>query len=138
MARDAGIDCLKPAVISYREHAPPPFLSPWVRCLWELAGDARDDGAPPRLERVLPDGCMEWVFHAGEPFRIETERGLERQAPALLVGVTTRAVRLEPSRRVDVLGVRFRPGGASAFLRAPAAAWRDRVAPLEEADDRAL
>ena len=122
----------------YRERAPDPRLAPFVRCFWELRLE-RAAGEPARLERVLPDGCIEWIFHLGEPFALASPSGaLERQAHALLAGASSRAILLAPSRDADVLGVRFEPGGAAAFLRAPASEFTGRVAPLAETEDPAL
>ncbi len=123
----------------YREHRPDVRLEPFVRCLWELRTPLRERGEPAALVRVLPDGCMEWIFHLGPPFRIQEGDGrLVEQSSALLVGVTTRAVLLEPSSGGDVVGVRFHPGGARAFLRSSVGRWADRVAPLEELEDAGL
>lgn len=125
-------------MLAYHEYRPHPYLQPWVRCIWELSR-SRAPQEPLTLERILPDGCMEWVFHLGTPFRLLSASGrLERQAHALLAGVTTRGLFLEPSRDADVIGVRFRPGAAGAFLTPPPSRFIDRVAPLEEAEDRRL
>lgn len=50
----------------------------------------------------------------------------------MLVGEIRRPTIVAPSQRVDVLGVRFRIGGATAFVRAPAVALRDRMLEAEE------
>ena len=42
----------------YSEYRPHPALFPFVECLW-FASDEEPAGARP-LERVLPDGCIEW------------------------------------------------------------------------------
>jgi AraC-like DNA-binding protein len=115
----------------YREHAPDPRLAPFVSCLWEMRVGAGEPGPASHL-RALPDGCFEWVFHCAEPFRIRGEDGrLQRQAASLLAGVTTAAVVLEPSAGAEVIGVRFKPGGARAFLGGSLDRWRDRVLPIE-------
>jgi AraC-like DNA-binding protein len=122
----------------YREHRAPARLRPWVRCFWELRAE-RGPGEPARVERVLPDGCLEWIFHLGEPFALAAASGAhERQAAALLAGASTRAVLLVPSQRADVLGVRFEPGGAAPFVRPPAFSFAERIVPLAEAEDGAL
>ncbi len=111
----------------YREHQPAAPLRSFVRCIWELVADPAEEPGGA-LERVLPDGCMEWVFHLGTPFRIERAPGrLERQAHALIGGVTTRAILLEPSADAWVLGVRFEPGHAWAAAGMPARELADRV-----------
>ena len=102
-----------------------------MRCVWELVADPAEGVGGP-LERVLPDGCMEWVFHLGTPFRIERAPGqLERQAHALVGGVTTRAILLEPTPDAWVLGVRFEPGHAWAAAGLPARELVDRVVPAD-------
>ena len=100
----------------YRSYAPAPVLRPFVRTLWSLEGD---DPAPA-ADRIFPDGCMELVFHLGTPFSAWGDDGCEAEQPAaFLVGQLTRALRVRPSRRAAVVGVRFHPGGAFPFLRMP-------------------
>lgn len=105
----------------YREHRPGPALSPFVRVVWTL----EHDGAPPPADRILPDGCMELVFHLGDPFAALDRDGRAIVQPrAFLVGQMTEALRVAPSSRARVVGIRFQPGGAFPFLRAP----QDRLA----------
>jgi AraC-like DNA-binding protein len=66
--------------------------------------------------RVLPDGCLDIVVGQREAF---------------VVGAMTRPLLLPPGAGAGLLGVRFRPGMATAFLRVPAAALTDDRAPLE-------
>jgi AraC-like DNA-binding protein len=100
----------------YREHRPGPALSPFVRVLWTL----EHEGAPPPPDRILPDGCMEIVFHLGEPFAALDASGRAIVQPrALLVGQMTEALGVAPSSRARVVGIRFQPGGAFPFLRLP-------------------
>jgi AraC-like DNA-binding protein len=102
--------------MNYRTYAPAPVLRPFVRALWSLEGD---DPAPA-ADRILPDGCMELVFHLGTPFSSWDDDGREAGQPAaLLVGQQTHALRVRPSQRAAVVGVRFHPGGAWPFLRVP-------------------
>lgn len=99
----------------YEEHRPPAALSPYVECLW-LAKDEPPRG-PCEPERVLPDGCVEWIFHLAAPFsRIATNGTVRTQPATFVVGPMTAPLFLEPTGRVDTLGVRFRPGGAHPFL----------------------
>jgi len=64
---------------------------------------------------------MELVFHLGDPFR---RPGAGVQPRALVAGQITGPLFLQPTGRVRVLGVRFHPAGAAAFVREPL----DRVA----------
>jgi AraC-like DNA-binding protein len=111
-------------VLSFREHAPHPRLAAHVKCFWTLRG--RTDGAPP--ERILPDGSFELVFHLADSF----VRDAAPQPAAMWMGELRRPVLVAPSCNVDVLGVRFRIGGAAAFLRMPMRELADSILPLGE------
>ncbi|HET9315577.1 MAG TPA: DUF6597 domain-containing transcriptional factor [Vicinamibacteria bacterium] len=100
----------------YREYQPGPALAPFVRVLWTL----EHRGEAPAADRILPDGCMELVFHLGQPFRaLDGSVDAVLQPAAFLVGQMKRALRVRPSSDARVVGVRFRPGGAFPFLRRP-------------------
>jgi AraC-like DNA-binding protein len=97
----------------YRERSPSAILQPFVECIWTLNGAAREVVAQP--ERILPDGCMELIFHRGKPFR---RRG-ELQPHCFVVGQMIGPAFLQVSTRIEVVGIRFRPGGAYPFLMFP-------------------
>ncbi|HEX8451357.1 MAG TPA: helix-turn-helix transcriptional regulator [Longimicrobium sp.] len=100
----------------YLEHDPPPALAARVECLWTL----RSDGPlpAPALNRVLPDGCIDLIFDLGDRPR------------GYAVGAMTRAVPVHVAGRVEIVGVRFRPGGAALGL--PAGELTDLDAGLDE------
>src|SRR5438105_3742540 len=81
--------------MTYREHAPPAALAPYVDRLWTSRGPAG-----PRL--ILPDGCIDII--------------VDRHS-AFVVGAMTTAVLMPAGEDVDVVAVRFKPGGAAPFLR---------------------
>ena len=96
------------------ELAPPAALAPFVDRFWYRASDESDDSAGP--QRVLPDGCLDIVVGSRH---------------AIVVGAMTRPLVVPPAEGAGQIGVRFRPGRATAFLRIPAAAFTDDNAPLE-------
>jgi AraC-like DNA-binding protein len=67
------------------------------------------------VERILPDGCTEIVVNRGDPFRHEGRI----QPRTMVVGQMPRFLEIEPVGAVDLVGIRFRPGGLFPFLRAP-------------------
>lgn len=105
-------DCRGVNTSGYREFAPPPALAPWVECFW-LASGAR-----PAFE-VLPDGCVDFLFGA-----VEASDGL-------LVGAMTRPLPVAATAAADVIAVRFRPGGAHAFVGADLREFTDRTVELD-------
>jgi AraC-like DNA-binding protein len=122
----------------YVEVRPAERLAPWVRAIWSLR--SVDSGPPEgRVERVLPDGCVELVFHLREPFFARSPRGvLHRQAESLVAGPSTRPTELARGADSEVLGVRLQPGGASLLGLPQASALRDRIAPLDDLGVRGL
>jgi AraC-like DNA-binding protein len=105
----------------YREQLPDRALRHAIKCYWFLSGllDLRDD------ERILPDGCSELIFHCGDTFTQQHQAGGQEQPRTLLIGPSTQAVVVRPGRAIDVIGVRFRPGGLALCGGAPALQLRD-------------
>jgi len=99
--------------MKYTERRPSAILQPFVECIWTLNGAAREVAIQP--EGILPDGCMELILHRGTPFR---RRG-ELQSHCFIVGQMIDPVFLQVSTRIEVIGVRFHPGGAYPFLMIP-------------------
>jgi len=114
--------------MKYREWTPPPGLQDQVEAVWALSGSAGDPGEP---QRILPDGCAELILNFGDPVIQET--GGRRVQPSLMfVGQITGPLDIRPTGRVDLLGIRFRPGGAAALTPVPQHELVDRSVPLDD------
>ncbi len=98
---------------AYREQAAPQGLARWVECLWWLEIGERIAGYP-----VAPDGCLDIVY--------SREDGLRA------VGTMTAEQRFHLAAGSRIMGVRFLPGMAGAFLRTAAAELTDRQAAVED------
>lgn len=122
--RDRGPD---PSEL-YREIPPPEPLAPFVDCFWTLRAPRPLRTA--RRHRVLPDGCSDVIFDLRDP-RIgggAPRHGLR----SYVVGTMRTAIVVEHVGSIDLLGVRFRPGGAVPVTGVPAAELTGRLAPLED------
>jgi AraC-like DNA-binding protein len=93
----------------YHEYPPHPVLRPFVDRFWVRTGVS---GATAL--RILPDGCIDLM--------IDLTRG-----ELVAVGTMTRAVVFDAQHFVHLVAVRFRPGGATPFLRISADELTDRV-----------
>lgn len=114
--------------MQYCEISPKPPLNSFVECFWTLEGDGPTNGGPP--ERILPDGCVELILNFGARFLQHTNGDRVLQPRHFFVGQMTGPILISPAGRVELLGVRFHPGGTSAFLRMPMNEVTDRVAEL--------
>jgi AraC-like DNA-binding protein len=120
--------------VLYRELLPAPALRPVVRCFWHLADPACTSGV---LERIVPDGCAEIVLNRAERFvRVEGDGPARPQARELVVGQIASAIRVAPTGPVDVLGIRFEPGGLWELCGVPMHELLDRDLCLGQVDAR--
>lgn len=112
----------------YCEIKPRPPLNSFVECFWTLAGDGpAPDGTP---ERILPDGCVELILNFGARFSQHSDGRRVLQPRHFLVGQMTGPILISPTGKVELLGIRFHPGGTAAFLRMPMNELTDQVAEL--------
>jgi len=112
----------------YFESKPKLPLRHFVECFWTL--ESNDPGGIP--ERILPDGCVELILNFGDQFTEHHDNGLWRRQPFhFVVGQMTRPTLIAPTGRVDLIGVRFHPGGTSPFFRVPMMELTNQVVELE-------
>ncbi|MBN8504788.1 MAG: AraC family transcriptional regulator [Burkholderiales bacterium] len=111
-------------------HAEYPAPAEWahlVRCVWVFEGQFDE----PHDERIVADGCPELILHFGAPYSEPDAAGRwQPQAPLLLAGNLTHALRLRAQGAVGVLGIRLWPQAVTRFIEQPAPATIDRRWPL--------
>jgi AraC-like DNA-binding protein len=112
-------------------HVPRPPLNQFVELLWFHEGLNCDH----RLERVLPDGSMELIINlrdeARHVFDRVTHRPRRSYRGSWLSGPHSEFIIIDTAPDASMIGVHFRPGGASAFLGLPLDELRNSVVDLE-------
>lgn len=111
----------------YSEIRPTPPLRRFVECFWTLQGDGSVDTP---TERILPDGCVELILNFGDRFLQHFGGERKIQPRNFLVGQMTGPILISPCGTVELLGIRFQPGGTRPFLDVPAHEVTDRVVDL--------
>jgi AraC-like DNA-binding protein len=108
----------------YHEVKPKPPLAKYVECFWTLESDRitpRSQTEPAEAvqpERILPDGCVELILNFGARFQEQRDNGQQEQQPVhFLVGQMTRPMLISPNGQVELIGIRFQPGGTLPFFR---------------------
>jgi AraC-like DNA-binding protein len=110
----------------YQEYLPDPGLTRIVRCFWVSSG--RQDG----LSRILPDGCMDFIFNFGSPIiSSSASRTYRNTFTAFIVGNMTTPTLSRAERNNELLGIRFNPAGLYTLLKMPLCQFTDDVVDLE-------
>jgi len=101
-----------------------PNAAPFAQHLWEVRWDRR--GGAPQESRTIPFPSVNLTVEAGMPGEVRHGHPM----PAVLLhGVVTRTFRITLGGAGWALGVKFRPGGWSAWSGLDAAQLTDRVLP---------
>jgi AraC-like DNA-binding protein len=103
--------------MNYQTYTPIDELQPFIKCFWSL-----DDlpGEGMKRQRVIPDGCMEMIFHYGDLYRQYFEDGsFITQPRCFLFGQITTSLEIEPTGKSGVFAARFLPEGLAPFLSIP-------------------
>lgn len=117
----------------YYEIKPQPPLARFIECFWTLESDSTFPATAP--ETILPDGCVELILNFSAPFRELKQDGNEEQQPALfLVGQMTQPVAIVPTGPVQLLGIRFNPGGTAPFFPIPMHELTNQIVELNAID----
>jgi AraC-like DNA-binding protein len=112
--------------MNYCEIKPRHPLSRFVECFWTL--ESRAPSSNP--ERILPDGCVELILNFAAEFSQHTEGQRKLQPRNFLVGQMTGPILISPTGAVQLIGIRFHPGGTVPFLRLPLDEITDQVVEL--------
>ncbi|HKE18413.1 MAG TPA: helix-turn-helix domain-containing protein [Kofleriaceae bacterium] len=114
----------------FRSHSPAPPLDAFIENLWCVSDAPRHE-----RERILPSGTLELVInlHEDELRIYDPAHGLRcrRLAGAIVSGAYRRPFVIDTLEHASVIGVHFRPGGASALLGVPSGALADAHVELE-------
>ena len=112
--------------MNYCELKPHYPLRRFVECFWTLESDV----PATNPERILPDGCVELILNFGAEFSQHCEGQQKLQPRNFLVGQMTGPILISPTGAVQLMGIRFHPGGTLPFLRLPLQEITDQIVDL--------
>ena len=116
--------------MDYKTFEPIKDLSGFVQCYWTL-----ESGSPEILQKqtIIPDACMEMIFHYGDLYREYTENGNSIIQPrCFVIGQLTKPLEIEPTGETSIFSVRFQPGGFFPFFTVPIKELEDKAVSLEK------
>lgn len=112
-------------------HVPIAPVSRFVEHLWLVRGRVPQ----PSRHLLLPDGALVVIFNLGEPQRLCERADVRRHTifrASWVAGQQPHPIVIEQAGDYDLLGIRFRPGGAFPLFRSGVAELTGRVIELED------
>lgn len=94
----------------YREFQPNILLIPYIETYWTVCGFKKEE----EFHKILPDGCVDIIFSLEEAKQF----GLEPILPNI-IGVMTTYIEDSYLNKINIIGIRFKPTGITAFTRIP-------------------
>lgn len=110
--------------MQYQTYPPSPALQEYVQCYWTL------DGAETADQTVVPDGCMEMIFHYGDLYQQGGPDGYRLQPRCFVIGQLTGPLHLRPTGTTGIFSVRFHPDGFLPFATRPIASMENTAIAL--------
>ena len=112
--------------MNYAEQKPSGLACSFVRMYWQLSHEGRNGYA--EAEAVLPDGCVELIFHFGDRFVTYHASGEEEKQPrSVVAGQLSSRMLIGPSGATDIFAVRLRSEAGFALLKVPMSELRDKI-----------
>jgi AraC-like DNA-binding protein len=116
--------------MNYQTFEPSIKLRQLVKCYWTLEGQKEEN---PQTQTIVPDGCMEMIFHYGDLYKQYMEnRNCIIQPRCFVIGQLTQPLEIEPTGRTGIFSVRFRPEGFLLFSTIPIKEMENRAVSLEK------
>lgn len=116
--------------MNYQTFEPNKDLSGLIKCYWTLKSPKDET---PNKQTVVPDGCMEMIFHYGDLYKQYTENGNSIIQPkCFVIGQLTKPLEIEPTGKTDIFSVRFHPEGFLPFATIPLKEMENTAISLEK------
>jgi len=114
----------------FQEIRPSIPLRPFINCFWYYDESIKESALIN--ERIIPNGCMELIFHLGDRV-IRTANDKSGLNPRFnFVGQKTQAYFIQPTGNTTMFGVRFYPHTAALAIPVPLTEINNLVLPLED------
>jgi AraC-like DNA-binding protein len=114
--------------MNYKQYDPPETLRSFIKCFWSLEAPAQ---SIVEKQRIVPDGCMEMIFHYGDLYKQFLEDGSSITQPRCFVfGQITFPLEIMPTGVSGIIAARFQPDGFIPFSSYPVQQMENKGVPL--------
>lgn len=116
--------------MTYLTFEPSDDLATLVKCYWTLEIPREES---PEKQTIVPDGCMEMIFHYGDLYKQYIGQGNSLIQPkCFVIGQLTRPLEIEPTGKTGIFSVRFHPNGFLPFANIPIKEMENTAVSLEK------
>ncbi len=116
--------------MDYQTYKPSEELAYFVKCCWTLESPKEETY---EKQTIVPDGCMEMIFHYGDLYSQYLENGNSLIQPkCFVIGQLTRPLEIKPTGETGIFSVRFHPNGFLPFASVPIKEMENTAVPLEK------
>ncbi|MFN4363581.1 DUF6597 domain-containing transcriptional factor [Chryseobacterium hispalense] len=99
--------------MNYQTFEPNQDLTAFIKCYWTLESPKEET---PEKQTIVPDGCMEMIFHYGDLYKQYLDNGNSIIQPrCFVIGQLTRPLEIEPTGETGIFSIRFHPEGFLPF-----------------------
>ncbi len=117
-------------LMNYQTFEPNNDLNICIKCYWTLESPKEET---PQKQTIVPDGCMEMIFHYGDLYKQYMENGRNIIQPrCFVIGQLTRPLEIEPTGATGIFSVRFHPEGFLPFATIPIKEMENTAVSLEK------
>ncbi|QBJ84977.1 AraC family transcriptional regulator [Chryseobacterium gleum] len=116
--------------MNYQTFEPDQDLTAFIKCYWTLEGPKEET---PEKQTIVPDGCMEMIFHYGDLYKQYLDNGNSIiQSRCFVIGQLTRPLKIQPTGETGIFSVRFHPEGFLPFTTIPIKEMENTAVSLEK------
>jgi AraC-like DNA-binding protein len=101
--------------MNFERIRPGPTMAPFVEWYWSV----ESDDPTPRIQKIVPDGYPEFIFHYADPFRIRLNDRWFKQGRALVGGQMLKHFFLENTGATEMFGITFKPAALTHLFQIP-------------------
>ena len=98
--------------MSFERIVPTKELSRYIECFWIVD----DSDSRATIQKIVPDGFPEMIFHFGDPYLIKLSSRWAKQSSSLLGGQITQHFFLKNRGASRILGIKFRPAAIALLF----------------------
>lgn len=116
--------------MDYQTYEPSENLNPIVKCYWTLENPKADS---PERQTIVPDGCLEMIFHYGDLYKQFLDDGQSIIQPRCFIfGQLTKPLEIEPTGEIGIFSVRFHPDTFLSLTTIPIKEMENTAVSLEK------